>query len=86
MAKNKNTRERATLTNSPVAPGPTTTSEEEILATADDRSERQSPSYDEIAQAAYRRYESRGRTEGQEFDDWIEAERELRQRTRPSSE
>jgi hypothetical protein len=38
------------------------------------------PSYDEIAQAAYLRYVSRGGSDGQDFDDWVEAERELKQR------
>ena len=38
------------------------------------------PSYDEIAEAAYRRYLSRGGSHGRDFDDWIEAERELRSR------
>lgn len=39
------------------------------------------PSYEEIAEAAYRRYLSRGGSDGRDFDDWIEAERELRSRT-----
>ena len=38
------------------------------------------PSYDEIAEAAYQRYLKRGGTDGQDFDDWLEAERELRSR------
>jgi DUF2934 family protein len=38
------------------------------------------PSYDEIAEAAYERYLKRGATDGQDFDDWLEAERELRSR------
>jgi hypothetical protein len=41
-----------------------------------------SPTYDEIAEAAYERYLRRGGGDGQDFDDWVEAERELRlQRT-----
>jgi len=39
-----------------------------------------SPTYDEIAEAAYHRYLSRGGVDGQDFDDWLEAERELRER------
>jgi hypothetical protein len=35
------------------------------------------PTPDEIAQAAYQRYLSRGGGHGKDFDDWIEAEREL---------
>ena len=37
------------------------------------------PSHDEIAQAAYFRHLSRGGAEGDEFEDWLEAERELRE-------
>jgi hypothetical protein len=36
--------------------------------------------YDEIAEAAYHRYLSRGGQSGGDFDDWVEAERELRSR------
>jgi hypothetical protein len=36
------------------------------------------PSEDEIRQRAYHRYLERGGTHGQDFDDWLEAERELR--------
>jgi hypothetical protein len=39
-----------------------------------------SPSYDEIAEAAYHRYLRRGGQNGGDFDDWVEAERELRGR------
>ena len=35
------------------------------------------PTYDDIAQKAYERYLSRGATDGRDFEDWIEAEREL---------
>ena len=38
------------------------------------------PTFEEIAEAAYRRYLSRGGSHGQDFDDWIEAERELTRR------
>ena len=41
-----------------------------------------SPSYDEIAEAAYQRYLKRGGGDGQDFDDWLEAERELKTRRR----
>lgn len=40
------------------------------------------PSYDEIAEAAYHRYLSRGGSHGRDFDDWVEAERDLRLRGR----
>jgi hypothetical protein len=35
------------------------------------------PTYDDIAQKAYERYLKRGGGDGRDFDDWIEAEREL---------
>ena len=38
------------------------------------------PSYEEIAEAAYRRYLERGGQDGRDFDDWLEAERSLRSR------
>ena len=38
------------------------------------------PSYDDIAQAAYLRYLNRGGTHGSDFDDWVEAERDLRRK------
>jgi hypothetical protein len=38
------------------------------------------PSQAEIAEAAYFRHLNRGGTHGDEFSDWVEAERELRKR------
>jgi len=38
------------------------------------------PSYQQIAEAAYQRYLNRGGHDGQDFDDWIEAERSLKNR------
>ena len=40
-----------------------------------------SPTPGEIAEAAYLRYLRRGGQHGSDFDDWIEAERELRGRS-----
>ena len=39
------------------------------------------PTPGEIAEAAYHRYLQRGGQHGSDFDDWIEAERELRERS-----
>ena len=36
------------------------------------------PSYEQIAEAAYHRFLRRGGNNGSEFEDWIEAERQLR--------
>ena len=35
------------------------------------------PSAEDIARRAYAIYERRGRTDGSDLDDWLEAEREL---------
>jgi hypothetical protein len=47
---------------------------------ADAGSTARTPSYDEIAEAAYHRYLKRGGHDGRDFDDWLEAEQELRGR------
>jgi hypothetical protein len=39
------------------------------------------PTPGEIAEAAYHRYLQRGGQHGSDFDDWIQAERELRERS-----
>jgi hypothetical protein len=38
---------------------------------------RSHPTQDEIAQLAYSLYESRGRQEGHQMEDWLRAEQEL---------
>ena len=38
------------------------------------------PSADEIRRRAYERYQERGGNHGRHFDDWLEAEKELRSR------
>ena len=37
------------------------------------------PDADRVAQRAYERYEARGREDGHDMEDWLEAERELQQ-------
>ena len=44
----------------------------------------ENPTYDEIAEAAYQRYLQRGGVDGRDFDDWLEAERDLKARRRAS--
>jgi hypothetical protein len=46
-------------------------------STADDRSSTE-PTVDDIRQRAYQRYLERGGNHGRHFDDWLEAEKELR--------
>ena len=38
------------------------------------------PTFEEIAEAAYHRYLRRGGDHGADFEDWIEAERELKEK------
>ena len=38
---------------------------------------RRPPTHDEIAQLAFRLYESRGRQDGHDVEDWLRAEEEL---------
>jgi hypothetical protein len=40
------------------------------------------PSRDEVARLAYHLYETRGRRDGQDLDDWLAAERELKRHYR----
>ena len=42
---------------------------------------RHDPTHDEIAEAAYHRYLSRLGAGGSDFDDWVQAERDLRSRS-----
>ena len=70
------------------ATGTQVTTSEEVLAAATEGgatmggSTTAQPTYDEIAEAAYQRYLRRGGNDGYDVDDWIEAERELRERRR----
>jgi hypothetical protein len=43
--------------------------------------ENRKPTAEEIARRAYALYEERGRTDGADLDDWLQAERELTERT-----
>jgi hypothetical protein len=47
-----------------------------------DASSGEHPTYAEIAEAAYQRYLQRGGADGRDFDDWLEAERELKAQRR----
>jgi len=42
------------------------------------------PTHDQIAEAAYHRFLSRQGAGGSDFDDWVEAERDLRSRSAPT--
>ena len=51
-----------------------------VGAGSSDSAAAREPTFDEIAEAAYHRYLQRGGQDGQDFDDWLEAERSLRDR------
>ena len=51
-----------------------------VGAGSSDSTAAREPTFDEIAEAAYHRYLQRGGQDGQDFDDWVEAERSLRSR------
>jgi hypothetical protein len=53
---------------------------DEMPRQGDGRVTTSSPTYEEIAEAAYHRYLQRGGQDGYDFDDWIDAERSLRSR------
>ena len=53
-----------------------------VDAAADMSISGENPTYAEIAEAAYQRYLQRGSIDGRDFDDWLEAERELKARRR----
>lgn len=67
---------------SPATQTMVTTSEEVLANASAGAALAAQPTYDEIAQAAYQRYLTRGGSDGHDMDDWIEAERELRERGR----
>jgi hypothetical protein len=70
MAKRPSSRSKVTETAAPAA-----------AKTRRPREERgPEPSVDDIRRRAYERYLERGGKHGQHFDDWLEAERELKNR------
>jgi hypothetical protein len=83
MAKRPTTRSKANDTAAPAAPRPKRT-----RAAAQPRAAEQNPvgpsaaepSTDDIRRRAYERYEERGGSHGGHFDDWLEAEKELKNR------
>jgi hypothetical protein len=58
----------------------TTSGSQQSSSYSDVPSSDAAPSYDQIAEAAYHRYLRRGAEHGRDFEDWVEAERELKQR------
>jgi hypothetical protein len=50
------------------------------MSAPDGRAKSREPSEEEIRMRAYHRYVERGRSDGQDFEDWLYAEQELRGR------
>jgi hypothetical protein len=48
--------------------------------TGEDREQQHAPSQDDIARRAYDLYQARGAEQGRDMEDWLRAERELRER------
>lgn len=80
MAKKKIVSEDASAI--PTAPPATSTPAKRRTATKKAGNGRTQPTAAEIAEAAYFRHLNRGGAQGSEFNDWIEAERELKARRR----
>ena len=51
-----------------------------VSSNGDERTTISTPTYEEIAEAAYLRYLDRGGQHGYDLDDWIDAERSLKTR------
>ncbi len=69
MAKRPTSRSKTTDTSAPAAP-----KAKRVRAAAAPAE----PTVDDIRRRAYERYLERGGRHGQHFDDWVEAEKELR--------
>jgi Protein of unknown function (DUF2934) len=80
-------RDTATLSNPPLTPREAASStaiditRERTDETLDSGIASTGPDEDEIRRRAYQRYLERGGGDGQDFDDWLEAERELKQQS-----
>lgn len=79
--KNPRTTERSDAPDVPAPVSPRRASAAPPRAAADTVASRPDPTHEQIAEAAYQRYLSRGGGHGRDFDDWLEAERELRVRS-----
>jgi hypothetical protein len=88
MAKRPTSRSKTTDAAAPAEPkpkrvrraaAPESSAPASIASTADD-SPGAEPTIDDIRRRAYERYLERGGNHGRHFDDWVEAEKELKRR------
>jgi hypothetical protein len=75
MAKRPTASTKASDPANPVQPKPRKTKATPARASAPAGPE---PTPDDIRRRAYERYQERGGNHGKHFDDWLEAEKELR--------
>jgi hypothetical protein len=75
MAKRPTASTKASDPANPVQPKPRKTKATPARASAPAGPE---PTLDDIRRRAYERYQERGGNHGKHFDDWLEAEKELR--------
>ena len=80
MAKRSTPRATTSDPSAPPKPRRTKAASKAADAPSRDGGAPREPSHDEIRQRAYERYLARGANHGQHFDDWVEAEKELRSR------
>jgi hypothetical protein len=68
----------AEAASTPAASRPSETATESQTVSPDGPTDAPRPAYDDIARRAYELYQQRGSGDGQEVDDWLRAEAELR--------
>ena len=83
MAKRPSTRAKVPTPADPAQPAPPKPKRVRAAKAADSAADKAGstpagPSVDDIRRRAYERYLERGGNHGQHFDDWLEAEKELR--------
>jgi len=83
MAKRPSTRSKITTPADPAQPAPPKPKRVRAPKAADSAADKAGslpswPSVDDIRRRAYERYLERGGNHGRHFDDWLEAEKELR--------
>jgi hypothetical protein len=83
MAKRPSARSKVTTPADPAQPAPPKPKRVRAAKAADSAADKAGgpaagPSVDDIRRRAYERYLERGGNHGQHFDDWLEAEKELR--------
>ena len=82
MAKKKTAQPNNPTSSTSAAPRRRTPRQPAVAAAADTAlpPPPAEPTFDQIAEEAYQRYLRRGGQHGQDFDDWLEAERALKRK------